>query len=219
MSGLPLKQGPNSVPVRVIATMAHATKKRSTFRHGSLPEALLNAALRRIEADGVESITLRDLANDTGVNHRAIYRHFPDKDTLLGAVAERCWQNFIRHQRRAIANQPPGEAMLVAAGVANYLYARDHPNIFHFVNTERFDLGGRFPGYQAAVMEAVQILAIGFAGTGMDPDKVLWRAALYMTALQGIISQLLHKRLRVAPPNATKMIAEACTMLVKGFSA
>ncbi len=136
----------------------------------------------------------------------------------MAAVAERCWKDFIKHQRKAIANQPPGEAMLVAAGVANYQFAQDHPNVFHFVDSDRFSFGGRFPGYEAAVMEAVQILAIGFAGTGMDPDKVIWRAALYMTALQGIISQILHRRLRLAPEKATVMMADACTMLVRGLS-
>ncbi len=197
--------------------MAHLAK-RSTFRHGNLAEALIDAALKRIEADGVEAITLRDLADDAGVNHRAIYRHYPDKDALLAAVAEKCWSDFIRQQRKAIAKQPPGEAMLIAAGVSNYLYAREHPNLFHFVNDARFNLEGRFPAYEAAVMEGVQILAIGFAGTGMAPEKVLWRAALYMTALQGIISQILHRRLRLAPQHATAMMTDACTMLVKGFS-
>lgn len=197
--------------------MAHLAK-RSTFRHGNLAEALIEAALKRIEADGVETITLRDLADDTGVNHRAIYRHFPDKDALLAAVAERCWKDFNKQQRKAIANQPPGEPMLVAAGMANYLFAREHPNIFHFVNDARFNLEGKFPAYEATVMEAVQILAIGFAGTGMAPEKVLWRAALYMTSLQGIISQILHRRLRIAPQHATAMMTDACTMLIRGFS-
>jgi AcrR family transcriptional regulator len=197
--------------------MAHPAK-RSTFRHGNLAEALVDAALKRIEADGVETITLRDLANDTGVNHRAIYRHYPDKDALLAAVAERCWKDFIKQQRRAVAKQAPGEAMLVAAGLANYIYAREHPNLFHFVNDARFNLEGRFPAYEATVMEGVQILAIGFAGTGMAPEHVLWRAALYMTSLQGIISQILHRRLRLAPQHATAMMTDACTMLVRGLS-
>ena len=63
-------------------------KKRDTFRHGNLPEALVDAALARLEADGIESISLRELAADAGVNHRAVYRHFPDKLSLLARIAE-----------------------------------------------------------------------------------------------------------------------------------
>src|SRR5690348_2904165 len=36
--------------------------KRETFRHGNLPEALVDAAMSRLEADGVEAISLRELA-------------------------------------------------------------------------------------------------------------------------------------------------------------
>ena len=40
--------------------------KRETFRHGNLPEALIDAALARLEAEGIEAISLRDLARDAG---------------------------------------------------------------------------------------------------------------------------------------------------------
>jgi hypothetical protein len=39
-----------------------------------------------------------------------------------------------------------------------------------------------------------------------------------MTSLQGIISQILHRRLRLAPQHATAMMTDACAMLVRGFS-
>ena len=81
--------------------------KRATFRHGSLPDALLTAALLRIETHGADSITLRDLARDTGVNHRAIYRHFPNKESLLADVAERCWKEFGQRLRTATAQKAP----------------------------------------------------------------------------------------------------------------
>jgi len=38
--------------------------RRDTFRHGNLPEALVKAALDRLEAEGVESLSLRELARD-----------------------------------------------------------------------------------------------------------------------------------------------------------
>jgi AcrR family transcriptional regulator len=176
------------------------------------------AALRRVEVHGVDSITVRDLARDTGVNHRAIYRHFPNKDALMASVAEGCWKDFVRSLRKSIANTPPGEPLLVASGMATYLYGRDHPNLFQFVNTGRYPFEGRFPDYEAAVMEVLQIHAVGFAGAGVAPDAVVWRAALYMSALQGIVTQILHRRLRLAPELAIAKMTEACSMLVKGLT-
>src|SRR5436309_15513948 len=100
--------------------------KRDTFRHGNLPEALVNAALERLEAEGVEAISLRDLARDAGVNHRAVYRHFPDKLALLARVAERGWQQLALRLKKATAGQAPGEPALVAAGIAFLQCARDY---------------------------------------------------------------------------------------------
>src|SRR6195256_6301679 len=91
--------------------------KRDTFRHGNLPEALVNAALERLEAEGVESISLRDLARGAGVNHRAVYRHFPDKLSLLASVAQTGWKRLAQRLRKSTAGKAPGQPTLVAAGV------------------------------------------------------------------------------------------------------
>src|SRR6266849_5815228 len=82
--------------------------KRDTFRQGNLPEALVNAALARLEAEGVESISLRELARDAGVNHRAVYRHFPDKLSLLALVAETGWKRLGRRLRKSTAGKGQG---------------------------------------------------------------------------------------------------------------
>ena len=66
-------------------------KTRKSFRHGRLSPALVEAAVARLERDGVEALSLRDLARDAGVNHRAVYRHFPDKLSLLGEPPNARW--------------------------------------------------------------------------------------------------------------------------------
>src|SRR5262249_8948119 len=153
--------------------------KRTTFRHGNLPDPLMEAALRRLESDGMAAITGRELAPETGVNHPAIYRHFPDKASRLAHFADRCGKDFIPRLRRAAATKRPGEPMLIAAGVALYVYGRDHPNIFHFGGRARATFGDEYPRVEAAALEALQIFAVGFAGTGMAPDFVIWRASVY----------------------------------------
>jgi AcrR family transcriptional regulator len=192
--------------------------KRETFRHGNLPEALIEAAMLRLEADGEEAISLRDLARDAGVNHRAVYRHFPDKLSLLARVAERGWQQLAQQLRKATAGKAPGEPALAAASVGFLQFARDFPNLFHLMGGARINLEGEFPALEAAVIDALQVFAVGFAGTGMAPDIVIGRTAIFVAALQGIITQILHKRLKVAPAKQKAFISETCQMLVKGLS-
>ncbi len=58
------------------------------YHHGDLRRTLLEAARSSIEDDGVEALSLRQLARDAGVSHAAPGRHFRDKQALLDALAE-----------------------------------------------------------------------------------------------------------------------------------
>ena len=192
--------------------------KRETFRHGNLPEALIEAAMVRLEADGVEAISLRDLAGDAGVNHRAVYRHFPDKLSLLARVAERGWQQLALRLRKATAGQAPGEPALAAASVGFFQFAREFPSLFHLMSGARLNVEGEFLTLEAAIIDALQVFAVGIAGTGMAPDLVIGRTAIFVAALQGVVTQILHKRLKVAPAKAKAFISDTCRMLIKGMS-
>jgi AcrR family transcriptional regulator len=190
---------------------------RDTFRHGDLPRALVDAALRRLEAEGIEAISLRELAADAGVNHRAVYRHFPDKLSLLARVAETGWQRLGQRLKKSTAGKAPGEPALIAGGVGFFLFARDCPNLFHLMAGARINTEGKFPDLEAAVIEALQVFAVGFAGTGMAPDIVVARTAVFVAALQGVITQILHQRLHVAPAKARAFVTDTCRMLIKGL--
>ncbi|MGK9149298.1 TetR/AcrR family transcriptional regulator [Plantibacter flavus] len=58
------------------------------YHHGDLRRTLLEAAAESIESDGVDALSLRQLARDAGVSHAAPSRHFRDKQALLDALAE-----------------------------------------------------------------------------------------------------------------------------------
>jgi AcrR family transcriptional regulator len=190
--------------------------KRDTFRHGNLPQALVAAALVRLEAEGIESISLRELARDAGVNHRAVYRHFPDKLSLLAAVAQTGWIQLGQRLKKSTAGKAPGEPALIAGSVGFFGFARDFPNLFHLMAGARINTEDKFPDLEAAVVDAVQIFAVGLAGTGMAPDIVIHRTAVFVAALQGVVTQILHDRLHVAPAKATAFVSDVCKMLLKG---
>src|SRR5437660_1182862 len=59
----------------------------STYHHGDLPAALLRAAGRTLEKQGIGALSLRATARRAGVSHNAPYRHFPDREALLAALA------------------------------------------------------------------------------------------------------------------------------------
>lgn len=57
------------------------------YHHGDLKAHLLQLARDQVRLTGAEALSLRELSRQAGVSHAAAYRHFPDKDDLLAALA------------------------------------------------------------------------------------------------------------------------------------
>ena len=71
---------------------------RPNYHHGDLRQTLLVAAKSLIAEAGIESLSLRKLAERAGVSRTAPYHHFSDKNDLLCAIAA---EGFCRRHRTA----------------------------------------------------------------------------------------------------------------------
>jgi len=56
--------------------------------------AVTDRALKLADADGLDALTIRKLAQDLGVTPMALYWHFRSKEDLLEGVAERVWSEI-----------------------------------------------------------------------------------------------------------------------------
>jgi AcrR family transcriptional regulator len=61
---------------------------RDTYRHGTLREDAVAQARALAAEGGLRALTLRAVAERTGVAHRSLYNHFADREALVDAVAE-----------------------------------------------------------------------------------------------------------------------------------
>ena len=50
-------------------------------------QEILDASLKVIDRDGVKRFTMKNVAQEIGVTDAALYKHFPDKGAILGALA------------------------------------------------------------------------------------------------------------------------------------
>ena len=64
------------------------TDASNLYHHGNLRQSLLENSLQLLCNEGIEGLSLRRLAELTGVSRAAPYHHFKDKQALLAAVAE-----------------------------------------------------------------------------------------------------------------------------------
>lgn len=98
--------------------MTSATRTRNRRGEGALlREELLETASRMLDELGdVELLSLRGLAAEIGIAAPSIYRHFPDKASLLVAVVERSFVEFDEALRAArdAGGDDPFERMRLA---------------------------------------------------------------------------------------------------------
>ena len=59
-----------------------------TVRGHALRDRILEASIAMIETDGLEALSLREVARRAGVSHQAPYRHFADREAILAAICE-----------------------------------------------------------------------------------------------------------------------------------
>ena len=66
----------------------------SPYHHGALRDALLEAAERVLERDGLSGLTLRAVAREAGVSHAAPTHHFGDLTGLVSELAAIGFRQF-----------------------------------------------------------------------------------------------------------------------------
>ncbi|MHB8657796.1 MAG: TetR/AcrR family transcriptional regulator [Solirubrobacteraceae bacterium] len=110
---------------------------RSGYHHGNLRAALLEAGVGLARAGGPEAVIVREASRRVGVSHNAAYRHFPDRDALLGAVGECGMTELAGLMERLITEVGPGDVSLEAArrrlratGAAYVRFALAQPGLF-----------------------------------------------------------------------------------------
>lgn len=78
-------------------------------RNGARRQAILDAALRAIVAEGFEGLRLRDVAADVGINSATLVYYYPDKEELIVAVVHAIIARFrAANEERGVDPSHPG---------------------------------------------------------------------------------------------------------------
>jgi len=146
------------------------------YHHGDLERALLQEALRTIQAEGVEALTLRAVAKALGVSRTALYRHFAGKSALLSAVAREGFRTLRLQLLAAWDQHNRGRQGFEAMGVAYVGFAVAHPAHYRvmfggFVSTHATDpeLMAEASGAFKALVDALVTLQHGGLVREDDP--------------------------------------------------
>ncbi|MFI6519746.1 TetR/AcrR family transcriptional regulator [Spirillospora sp. NPDC050679] len=114
------------------------TASGSTYHHGDLRAACLSAALELLEEDGATGLSLRAVARRAGVSAMAPYRHYPNRDALISAVAAEGYRE-LAHDLAAAHPAPATPDDLAEIAVAYIRFALERPALFRVMFAEPCD--------------------------------------------------------------------------------
>lgn len=122
---------------------------RSTYRHGDLRRALLEAGIALARSGGPEAVVLREVTRQAGVVPNAAYRHFGSRQELLKAVRAAALSASATAMEAELAAVPPGlppadaaRAALRAIGTGYLRFAQAENGLFRTAYAASDDLAG-----------------------------------------------------------------------------
>jgi AcrR family transcriptional regulator len=118
--------------------MATTQAPRKSYHHGDLEAALISTALIQIKKYGPGNLSLREVASEVGVSPSAAYHYFPDKESLVRAIAEKLFADLAKMEEEAVQSIPGNSALAArkrfrAIGNAYYKWAKKQPHSFQLM--------------------------------------------------------------------------------------
>ena len=108
----------------------NSSLKLEPYHHGNLRQTLVQSALDIIEKDGIDALSLREVARRAKVSPAAPYHHFKDKTALLDELSKISLIELAKHFKKAISKIENPLHQLNQIGVTYVLFAFEHPNLF-----------------------------------------------------------------------------------------
>lgn len=162
----------------------------------STRDKLLSAATDLLDHAGLEGVTLRAVGAAAGVSHNAPYKHFPDKEALLAAVAANELRALDASMRRIASMSADPLERLRAVAREHIAWAIRHPRRFRLVfgswSRHDDDLHLAASAARLTLLDAVATAQQSEAIRQAEPEQV---AALLMATAHGAVDMYLSGHL------------------------
>ena len=90
----------------------------------NLKEACIQAAREVIAEQGVEGLSMRDVARRLEISHQAPYRHFASRDHLLAEIMRRCFEDFAQFLDQSSKHNQSEELRSMGEAYLDYAAAK-----------------------------------------------------------------------------------------------
>ena len=101
------------------------------YHHGDLKNALITAGIEILSKEGIDGLSLRNVAKRAGVSHSAPYAHFKDRQSLIAAISTEGFKQLYDQLNTAMATyEADPKQQLIEAAWAYILFAMNNTDTF-----------------------------------------------------------------------------------------
>ncbi|MFF8597921.1 TetR/AcrR family transcriptional regulator [Streptomyces sp. NPDC015232] len=186
--------------------------------------ALLDAAERILEAEGLEALTVRRVADEVGTTTRAVYTSLGSKDALIAGLGTRGFA-LLAAKVAALPRTDDPAADLTEAAVAGFrAWALAHPALFQVTFQQRAiaspEVRRRFEPARTAALETLLERIRRLADSGGTGGRTVQEAAWQFSSLcEGLAALDLRLQPSVRRPDSAPIWADALGALIAGWQA
>ena len=111
---------------------------KNSYHHGNLKNELIEKGLEYIDRNGVESLSMRKLAESAGVSCAAPYSHFKNKQDFLKAIQDYITERFMDVLTAAAEYCRDRSRLLTELGISYVRFFYKNPLYYSFLFNRNF---------------------------------------------------------------------------------
>ena len=192
--------------------------KREAVRE-LLTQKLLDAATRRIERNGLDSLRARDITDDAGCGLGTIYKCYRDLDDLVLHVNSATLARLAVDLEASAAGIDAPRERLTAFALAYLEFARRNRHLWFALFDHRMPEGVAVPDWHlqehAALFQAIAG-PLASLRPGLNEEDLLIRARTVFAAVHGVIALSLQERFIGVPPEELESELKALVGMMAG---
>jgi AcrR family transcriptional regulator len=175
----------------------------SVYMTATTAQKIASAARRLLDKDGAEGVTMRRVATAVGITPMALYRHYPNRDGVLNALAD---AGFVSLTAKLADLRLTGEIDRQLLRVLDVFlnYAFDNPRLFELMFLTKREGARRYPKDFSARRSPTANVSADVIARAMETGHLrkddVWEIVFETGALmQGLIMLYLGGRIAMSP--------------------
>jgi AcrR family transcriptional regulator len=161
---------------------------KNNYHHGNLKNELIEKGLEYIDKNGVESLSLRKLADAAGVSCAAPYSHFKNKEDFLTAIQDYITERFMDVLTGAAEFCNDKSRLLIVLGISYVRFFYENPLYYSFLFDKRcpdLELYSPFLFFRECVTTTV--------GKDLDEEHLRYTVIALWSMVHGLAGLITHE--------------------------